>query len=47
VPSRYVPAVTALRQRAGQTCALADMGPAERDKMEFLVFDTVLQQIKV
>ena len=27
--------------------AFVGMGPAERDKMEFLVFDTVLQQIKV
>jgi hypothetical protein len=27
--------------------AFTGMGPAERDKMEFLVFDTVLQQIKV
>jgi hypothetical protein len=27
--------------------AFAGMGPAEKDRMEFLVFDTVLQQIKV
>jgi hypothetical protein len=27
--------------------AFTGMGPAERDRMEFLVFDTVLQQIKV
>jgi hypothetical protein len=27
--------------------AFTGLGPAERDRMEFLVFDTVLQQIKV
>jgi hypothetical protein len=27
--------------------AFTGMGPAERDRMEFLVFDTVLQQIKI
>ena len=27
--------------------AFVGLGPAEKDRMEFLVFDTVLQQIKV